>query len=81
MSYLKRRVKFTDAFRIVHNKCKCSICLTVIESKHRHDFVSCTCGRIFTDGGLDYIHRGFTDPTDIIDLTEYANLGLDNGWV
>lgn len=71
----------TTTYKILHNKCKCAICLTVIESKHRHDFVRCACGRVFTDGGHDYIHRGFTDPTDIIDLSEIVNLGLDNGWV
>ena len=53
------------------NRCKCSICGDIIESKHRHDFVKCGCGTIFTDGGRDYIRRGFKNPDDIIDLSEY----------
>lgn len=40
------------------NKCRCLKCNDVIESKHRHDFVRCKCGAIFTDGGYDYIRRG-----------------------
>jgi hypothetical protein len=57
---------------IIKNRCQCSVCKDIIESKSRHDWVGCSCGRIFTDGGIDYLHRGFTDgPSDIIDLTEY----------
>lgn len=40
------------------NRCKCKKCGTIIESKHRHDFVYCRCKSIFTDGGTDYIRRG-----------------------
>lgn len=43
------------------NKCKCLNCGDVIESKHTHDWVQCGCGAIYTDGGLDYCHRGW-DP-------------------
>lgn len=43
---------------ILHNRCRCLRCKVVIESEHRHDFVACTCGAIFTDGGHDYIRRG-----------------------
>lgn len=55
---------------ILHNRVKCLKCNTVIESKHRHDFVSCICGAIFTDGGKDYIRRG-GNPSDMEDMTEY----------
>ncbi len=41
------------------NKCRCKKCNDVIESKHVHDFVSCSCGGIFTDGGREYIRRGW----------------------
>lgn len=63
----------SDKKIILRNRCQCNHCGTVIESRHVHDFVQCTCGRIFTDGGRDYIRRGFYDPSDIIDLTEYEN--------
>ena len=56
---------------ILHNRCQCSVCLDIIESKTRHNFVQCKCGAIFTDGGKDYIRRGGDVP--IIDLTEYAD--------
>ena len=34
-------------------------CGDIIESVHRHDFVECSCGSIFVDGGHDYLRRGF----------------------
>lgn len=55
---------------IIRNVAECAKCGDVIESKHRHDFVSCKCGAIFTDGGTSYIRRGADDPADIIDLSE-----------
>jgi hypothetical protein len=55
---------------VVVNKCQCRHCNDIIESKHRHDFVSCKCGAIFTDGGKSYIRRGAKDLNDIIDLSE-----------
>jgi hypothetical protein len=36
---------------------KCKKCRDVIESKYRHDFVSCKCGAISVDGGKDYFRR------------------------
>ena len=55
---------------IISNKCQCRKCGDIIESKHRHDFVSCKCGAIFTDGGTSYIRRGAQSFDDIIDLSE-----------
>ena len=37
---------------------KCAKCDDVIESKHRHDLVSCKCGAIFIDGGSSYTRMG-----------------------
>ena len=71
-SVLKRiSLQTGDNKSILHNKCQCNVCKEIIESKSRHHWVQCSCGRIFTDGGKEYIHRGFQDPTDIVDLTEY----------
>ena len=36
------------------NKGRCKLCGDVIESKYRHDFVTCTCGALSLDGGLAY---------------------------
>ncbi len=45
--------------KIIHNRIRCKICGDIIESRHRHDFVRCKCGACFTDGGHDYIRRGW----------------------
>lgn len=44
--------------KILVNRCKCRKCGDVIESKSVHDWVSCGCGAIFTDGGTEYVRRG-----------------------
>lgn len=59
--------------KLIRNRCQCKKCSDIIESKHRHDFVRCKCGAIFTDGGTDYVRRGYTDRNDIIELSEYEN--------
>jgi hypothetical protein len=46
----------------MRNRARCRQCGDVIESKHRHDFVSCGCGAIFVDGGTDYLRAGFDHP-------------------
>jgi hypothetical protein len=33
----------------------CAICLDVIQSRSRHDFVRCKCKAIAIDGGSDYV--------------------------
>lgn len=40
------------------NRARCKKCNDIIESKYRHDFVSCKCGAIFVDGGNDYFRAG-----------------------
>lgn len=39
------------------NRAKCARCKTVIESRTRHEFVSCPCGSISVDGGMEYYRR------------------------
>lgn len=56
---------------IIRNAAQCAKCEDVIESTHRHDFVSCKCGAIFIDGGHDYL-RGGGNPEDFISLVETA---------
>lgn len=57
--------------KIKANKAQCKLCKDIIESKTVHDFVQCSCGEIFVDGGKQYLRRGAKDLNNIIDLTEY----------
>ena len=51
---------------IIQNAVTCLGCGDFIVSKHRHDFVTCTCGAISVDGGQAYLRRvgDFTNATD-----------------
>ena len=42
----------------MRNRAKCRLCGDIIESLHRHDFVTCKCNEIFVDGGNDYLRCG-----------------------
>ena len=42
---------------IIQNAVTCLGCGDFIVSKHRHDFVTCTCGAISVDGGQAYLRR------------------------
>ena len=50
-------------------------CNNVIESKSVHDFVTCPCGNLSVDGGLDYARRVFNGNNKSVttweDLSEY----------
>ena len=52
---------------LVQNQIKCKKCEDVIYSRHRHDFVSCKCGAVSVDGGMDYARRVFKNIDDIED--------------
>ncbi len=39
-------------------KIKCLLCGDIIESKYRHNLVSCKCESCYIDGGNDYYHFG-----------------------
>lgn len=43
--------------KILCNKIKCKKCGDIIESKNRHDFVSCKCESVAVDGGNSYLKR------------------------
>lgn len=47
--------------RIIKNQIRCKHCGDIIESKSVHDWVACSCGRCFVDGGKDYLRRGFKE--------------------
>jgi hypothetical protein len=48
------------------SKAKCLKCNDIVESKHRHDFVKCSCKEIFLDGGDEYIRAGANDLSNIL---------------
>ena len=52
---------------IIQNAATCLACGDFIVSKHRHDFVTCTCGAISVDGGQEYLRRvgDFTNAMDM----------------
>lgn len=43
------------------NAIRCVKCDEVLYSAHRHDFVSCSGGHVFVDGGSAYQRLGFDD--------------------
>lgn len=45
--------------KILRNSARCLDCGDEIESKHRHHFVSCSCGHLAVDGGKEYLRRVF----------------------
>lgn len=62
--------------QIIRNAAECRRCGDVIESKHRHDYVTCSCWNndkrigIFVDGGKAYRRWGAFNINDIIDRSE-----------
>jgi hypothetical protein len=50
--------------RIVRNAVRCLKCNDVIESRDRHDYVTCGCGAVSVDGGHDYLRRAWATHTD-----------------
>ena len=53
---------------IIQNAVTCLACGDFIVSKHRHDFVTCTCGAISVDGGQSYLRRaGSLTPGSYVD--------------
>jgi len=75
---------------IVQNAVLCLSCGDKIVSKHRHDFVTCTCGAVSVDGGQEYLRRvgDFGNAMDISwsipdevynDCAEAAQNAMDTG--
>lgn len=42
---------------LVRNQARCLKCDDVLVSRHRHDFVTCSCGSLSVDGGTAYLKR------------------------
>ena len=61
---------YEDDTTIVMNAVGCRKCKTTAVSAYQHDYVTCQCGEVFTDGGNAYIRRGAKESfSDIIDLS------------
>lgn len=59
--------------KILHNRAQCMLCGDIIESTHRHDYVSCKCGEIAVDGGRSYLRRSAKNFLNFLDLSEMEN--------
>ena len=60
---------------LTKNSVKCLVCNTILESKHRHDFVMCPCSnQTSNDGGLSYNRVSGKDLSLIENLCEYRTL-------
>lgn len=57
---------------IKENKIMCLKCNQIIESKSVHDFVTCRCGAVSVDGGLEYCKR-------VGDRKNWKELSVDDG--
>jgi hypothetical protein len=57
---------------IVQNAVICLCCGDTIVSKHRHDFVTCSCSAISVDGGQDYLRR-----VGSLEKRSYVELGWE----
>jgi hypothetical protein len=51
----------------MRNRIRCRKCGDIIESKTRHDYVTCKCGAVAVDGGSSYIRR-IGNPADMEEL-------------
>ena len=60
---------------LTRNAVKCLVCNTVLESKHRHGYVQCSCpNQTACDGGLSYNRVCGKDLNLIEDLCEYQEM-------
>ena len=71
---LKRITPKEEQKILVRNAIRCNICSEEIESKHRHDFVTCKCGACSVDGGHDYLRRCFKSPDCFTDISVYKSV-------
>jgi hypothetical protein len=58
---------------IIRNSARCKSCGDHIESKDRNNFIECSCGSIFVDGGSAYIRHGYNNPKDYVDTSITMN--------
>lgn len=59
------------AVKIIKNSIRCKTCGDVIESRHVHDFVWCSCKTCAVDGGTVYLRRLAKSEDSFEELSEY----------
>lgn len=64
----RRKHNIGDVFL---NQAKCLLCGDVITSNHRHDFVTCSCGKLSVDGGSHYARRLFRASEEWEEMSVY----------
>ena len=57
----------------LRNRAKCKLCGDILESFHRHDYVTCTCGEIGIDGGMDYFKCNAKDWKNFLRIDNEGN--------
>ena len=55
--------------QILSNQAMCLKCGDEIYSASRHDYTECKCGEISVDGGMAYLHHGFKNRENFMDLS------------
>lgn len=60
-----------DGVRLIANRAQCLVCYDIIESLHRHDFTTCSCGLLSVDGGLAYTRRVYRSSGDWEEMSVY----------
>lgn len=58
---------------ILSNQARCLKCMDAPFSRNRHDYVSCKCGAMAVDGGMDYLRRTATDFADVKEMSIEIN--------
>lgn len=73
---MKGLLQDEDEIKILtKNAVKCLVCNTILESKYRHNFVTCGCSNeTFTDGGLVYQRYSGKDLDKVVSLAEYETI-------
>lgn len=56
--------------KLLINRAKCLLCNDIITSKHSHDYVTCKCGNLSIDGGIECPRRLYKKPNSYLDLSE-----------
>ena len=57
----------------MRNRAKCKLCLSIIESFHDHDYVSCKCGEISIDGGHSLLRASAKDFRNFLRVDDDGN--------
>jgi hypothetical protein len=58
----------------MRNRAKCKGCGEIIESFHRDDYVTCTCGEIAGDGGKDYYGAAAKNWNNFLRVDDFDNI-------